>query len=388
MPDAPETDPQPEILDEVVNPTAPIRRPGSPHVRGIGEGFVIAIILVLIAGGMGLVAVTRPSGSPLPSASNLAAGPTLTPAVASPLPSPSPVATPRPAVTPATACAPTPPPDPPTAVVHSQRFRYSGAPTSDTWLTAVDPKVHALPPATGTIVLADPLVVSFGDRLWCALAWRFLLDGVEFAHQDNPRLDPGYAAQNAWSLRLPAVDDQVPTLRIELEFPSGWTVDEWNLTFDPPPIPDAFVATRDAVAPAVPGCGFQITLRNGATAADTCATTLPGDTPETLLTQPGDQVAFRVPNAAFAPDPHFEVPVLCGKVGGLPPDFQIDDACALDVVDDPSNAVTFIAPEASGPWWVAIVGCTTRDGNVACGRWYTIIDTRTPPEETGPGVPP
>jgi hypothetical protein len=379
---------EPEILDEVITPAEPIRRPGSPHVRGIGEGFAIAVILVLLAGGMGLVAVTRPS-SAIPSASSIAVGATSTPEVTpQPSPSPSPVPTLGPAVTPATACAATPPSVPPIAVVHSDRFRYMGAPTAAGWLKTPDPSRHASPPADASTVLAEPLIVSFGDRVWCALAWRFLLDGAEIAHQDNPRLDPGYAAQNSWSLRLPALDDPVPTLRIELEFPSGWTVDEWALTFNPAPIPEAFVATGDAVAPALPGCGFQITLRNGAAFADTCATTVPAEVPDTLFLEPGEQVAFRVPNAAFTPDPHDEVPVLCGELGGQPPDLLIDDACSLEVIDDPSNAVTFVAPDAAALWWVAIVGCTTRDGNVACGRWYTLIDTRPPAEPTGPGTPP
>jgi len=377
-------DDEPEVIDEVSTPPQAVHRPGNVHIRGFGEGFALAIALILFAGALGIVAVSRPSVSAAPSPSAFAVGP------ASPSPgtsfasaSPSVGPTEIPAVTPATACAATSPPDPAAPYVHSQRFRYIGALTSTKWLAAPLATSHADPPADASNVLAAPLIVSF-DNGWCALAWRFLLNGVPIAQQDNPRLDPGYAAQNTWTVRLPATADPAPILRVELRFPQGWTVDEWQLVLTPQPIPDAFVATADRTDLTSPGCAFTITLSNGAASAASCATTLPTDQPPTISLDPGAQVAFRVPNAAFVADP--VLPLACGRVTGQPPDFEVDSTCVLETVDDPSNALTFFAPHASGVWWVAMQGCAANNGNSACGRWYTILDTTTP-GSTAPGIP-
>jgi hypothetical protein len=374
---------EPEILDEVITPTQPIDRPGSPHVRGIGEGITIAVILVLIAGAMGFVAFGRPSASVAPSPSSITAAATATSQPSTAPASPTANPTVGPVVTPATACAATSPPTPPLAKIHYPGFRWYGTLASEAWLT--DPAAAVPDPndiASATTGLADPLIVSLDNR-WCALAWRFELDGVPIAVQGNPALSPGYASQDAWSIRLPATTNATPLLRAELRFPLGWSVVTWRVTFAPSPIPDAFLASVAGTIAASPGCGFSLALRNGATGTDTCATTLPAGEPEHLLAGPDVDLAFRVPGATFEPDP--DVPVLCGRVGGTPPDFDASPACVLDIGYDPSNALTFASPSEAGTWWLAIRGCATRDGNRACGRWYGIVDVVAPEGSPEPG---
>lgn len=373
---------EPEILDEVITPAQPIERPGSPHARGIGEGIAIAVVLILVAGGMGLVAFGRPAASISPSASPVAVATAIIAPSAAP-PSPTPNPTVGPAVTPATGCAATSPPTPAIPKIHTPGFRWYGTLASDAWLA--DPAAATPDPndAIGaTTGLAEPLIVSLDNR-WCALAWRFELDGVVIAAQDNPTKSPAYASQNAWSIRVPAMTDPTPLLKAELEFPLGWSVVTWRVTFVPSPIPDAFLAAGDRSTSAVPGCGFTLQLRNGASTAASCVTTIPAAEPDHLQVAPAVDLAFRVPGAAFVPDQ--ESPMLCGHVGGTPPEFDADSSCVLGLGFDPSNALTFTSPGHPGTWWLAIQGCTTRDGDRACGRWYGIVDVVAPEGSPQPG---
>lgn len=389
MPDEPERLDQPEILDEVITPAQPVDRPGSPHVRGIGEGIAIAVVLVLILGGMGFVAFGRPGSSPAPSASPVSAIGTATPSSPAPTPSPTDRPTPGPVVTPATACAATTPATPPVPKIHVPGFRWYGTLLSDAWLA--DPAVATAIPesiADAAIPPADPLVVSLDNR-WCALAWQFELDGMPIASQDNPAMNPGYASQNAWSIRLPATADPAPELRARLAFPQGWAVILWRIHFSPQPVPDAFLASGDASVATAPGCGIALTLKNGARSTERCASTLPVGEPGHLQVVPDAELAFRVPGAGFEPatgaQPGPDAPVLCGTVAGNPADFDVHADCALDVGFDPSNALTFSAPSDAGTWWLAIQGCTTVDGNRACGRWYGIVDVVAPEGTPQPG---
>jgi hypothetical protein len=372
---------EPQILDEVIAPVLPINRPGSPHARGIGEGITIAVILMLIAGGMGLVAFGRPATSVDPSNTSRSAV-----ATASSMPmeapaSPTAAATLAPIVTPATACAASAPPVPPIPKIHTPGFRWYGKLASATWLA--DPSMATPDPfdaADATTLLAEPLVVSLDNR-WCALAWRFLLDGVTIASQDNPAMDQSYAAQNSWSIRLPATTDPTPLLRAELGFPAGWAVVTWRVTFNPSPIPAVFLSNGADTIEAIAGCGFSLELRNGAASADTCASSLPAGEPDHLLVDPTAILAFRVPGVSFEPT---EEPVQCGLVGGTPAEFAVALRCTFDVVVDPSNAVTFEAPAQRGEWWLKLRGCTSRDGDRACGWWYAIVDVSAPGSSPAP----
>src|SRR6185369_13256650 len=108
------TEDQARISDEVTMPAQPVRRPGSPHARGFGEGFGLAIVLVALLGGLGVVAVSAPGPTPGPSGTPLDIGTTDATASASlEVPSSSPAR--QPAVTPAAPCARNTPPDPPIA---------------------------------------------------------------------------------------------------------------------------------------------------------------------------------------------------------------------------------------------------------------------------------
>ena len=369
------TDDEARITDEITLPAQPVRRQGSAHARGIGEGFGLAVVLVALLGGLGFVAVSAP---PAPTA-----GPSATPldvglGGASPAASPagpSPSPTLRPAVTPAAPCARTTPPDPPIAAVHYPGFRYYGIPLSSTWLAEPLPTQTDEYIAEATVRLGEPLGVSL-DNHWCALAWRFFLDGVLVAAQDNPTLDPGFASQDAWFVRLPPIADPSPLFRVELRFAQGWTIDTWRLAFDPPPVPTAYVAAATATEEASPGCGFRIQLRVGGPGEAACRTTLPPNDPAQVWVAADARVAFRIPGAAFTPDP--EAPVLCGHVQGTPADFVFDPTCVIAQAYDPSNALAFDAPSVVGEWWVAFQGCASRDGNTACGRWYTIMRTVAP----------
>lgn len=383
MSDDPEHLDQAEILDEVVTPAQPIDRPGSPRVRGIGEGIAIAVVLILVLGGMGFVAFGRPGPSVTPSASSIAAvaSATIEPSLAPP--SPTANATIGPAVTPATPCSATSPPTPPIAKIHYPGYRWYGTLASDAWLT--DPATANPDPndaVAATTGLAEPLIVSLDNR-WCALAWRFTLDGIVISAQANPTGSPGYASQNAWSIRMPAMTDPTPLLRAELDFPLGWSVVTWRLTFVPSPIPEAFLATGDSSVTVAPGCSFTLRLRNGASSSDSCTATIAGAEPDHLQAAPGAQLAFRVPGAAFVPDP--ETFLACGHVDGTPAKFAADPACQLELGFDPSNALTFSGPADIGTWWLAIQGCTTVDGNRACGWWYGIVDVGAPEGSPEPG---
>ena len=383
MSDDPEHLDQAEILDEVVTPAQPIDRPGSPHVRGIVEGIALAVVLILVLGGMGFVAFGRPSASVTRSPTPVVAIATPTIEPTSPPPSPTPIPTAGPAVTPATPCAATSPATPPIPKIHVPEFRWYGTPASDAWLVDPTTPPEAPEPIDDAIIpLAEPLVVSLDNR-WCALAWQFDLDGVVIANQDNPGMDPAYASQNAWSIRLPATTNPEPRLRARLAFPRGWAVITWRIHFSSPPIPEAFLADGDASVAIAPGCGFALTLKNRAQTSETCASTLPSGEPDHLQVAPDDQLAFRVPGATW--EPAGSALVLCGTVGGHPADFDAHPDCVIDLGFDPSNTVTFTGPSDVGTWWLAIEGCATVDGNQACGRWYGIVDVVAPEGSPQPG---
>ena len=369
------TDDEARITDEVTLPAQPVRRQGSAHARGFGEGFGLAVVLVALLGGLGVVAVSSPAAPTAgPSATPLDVGlGGASPSASADGPSPSPTL--RPAVTLAAPCARTTPPDPPIAAVHYPGFRYYGIPLSPTWLAEPLPTQTDEYIAEAAVKLGEPLGVSL-DNHWCALAWRFYLDGMLVAAQDNPALDPGFASQDAWFVRLPPIADPTPVLRLELRFAQGWTIDTWHLRFDPAPVPTAFVATTSATEEARPGCGFRIQLRIGGPGEASCLTTLPPNEPAQVWVAPDSRIALRIPGATFVPDP--TEPILCGHVLGAPADFVVDPTCVLGKADDPSNALTFDAPPAVGEWWVAFQGCASRDGNTACGRWYTIVRTTSP----------
>ena len=105
-------------------------------------------------------------------------------------------------------------------------------------------------------------------------------------------MDPGYASQNAWSIRLPAMTDPTPLLRAELAFPLGWSVATWRVTLVPSPIPDAFLAGPDGSNPVARGCGFMLQLRNGASTTETCATSVAPGEPDHLQVAPDAMLAW------------------------------------------------------------------------------------------------
>lgn len=368
-------DDAPDTIDlEAVRRDLPVEYRGRVNRLGFREGIIVAIGLVVVLAGFGLIGL-GPGGaaaSPSASASIALASPG---SVAHPSSAPSVVPSPEPSSTPAfrpvgrclrlsTSVGL------PWVTLLSGTERAPGANASESWLPEPPAEVEANVGAT--VPLGEPVILSVGYSA-CALEWRISAAGKVIEEQTNPQMDPAHASESYFVVSLPATTRTETVLRIDLHFTYGWTSAAWLISVTPKPVPDAFFADAGATVPATAGCGFEIRLRDGAHATETCGTAVP-DWVDTLFVAPGSHIAFRVPAAVF--NATQEARIACGHAGGSPLVLQEDPGCDVEIGYDPSEDYGFRAPTTAGVWLVEVTGCARRDAGEACGPWFVTIDTQ------------
>lgn len=369
---------EPRRRDSVETPAQPVRLGGNRHVRAVGESLAVAVAILVVTAGLGLAGGHLPNGlSGVGRASAAASSSPAAARVASPSPeAPTAVpATPGPvaAVTPIVPCSAPRATSPDPILAIAGQGRYEGETTYRSDLTPG--AVETTEPNQFLQISADDVVALVFVDHRCALAWDISMDnGRVFAHQDNPGLDPGYAAQNQFPLPFGAYPYS-GTLTATFRFATGESRTTWHIQIlpfevDPVALGDLASATgAGAEVIMAVGCGLQLSLRNGAVLADSCASELPRTEVPVLDVAPGTVLA------TFGPLAKFEAsgPIRCGHEAGEPPRIDTDMLCVLHLAStDPAQ---FQMPPDPGRWLIAISGCLTSDGNQACGSWFAIVDT-------------
>jgi hypothetical protein len=343
--------------DAVETAAQPVRPPGNRRGPAIREVLAIALIVgVLIAGLGALGGRQRPGLAALPSASVATGSLVPSPTLAVP-------AGPTPEVAPAVACS-----DPPANVpaiatlVVDGRERHEGS----------------VSPGYGeqVVIPADAVVTIETQDLRCALAWNIALSsGAILDHQDNPGLDPAFAAQNEFRLQFGA-GYRNEKLTAVFRFGDGELRAEWLVYVVPHPVMQILLDdisgstaagdTHEVIAAA--GCGFSLVLRNGATSSDVCTTSLPSLPIPTLVTQPGATLVFR-PADGFLP-----AELACGHASGSPLAFVVDSTCVLARRTE-TDPLQFEVPATPGSWVISLGGCSFDLGNRVCGIWFVTVHT-------------
>jgi hypothetical protein len=380
---------EPRRRDSVETPAQPVRLGGNRHVRAVRESLAVVVAVLVVIAGLGFAGGHLPNGlaglartSARPSASSRATSvPSASPEAPTTAPATSgPVAQ----VTPVVPCSAPRATSPDPMLAIAGRGRYEG---ETTYVSDLAPgAVETTEPNQSLQISADDVVALIFVDHRCALAWDIAIDGGRvFSHQDNPNRDPAYAAQNQFPLQFGARAYSA-TLTATFRFATGESRTVWHIQvvgFEPPAVALGELAAVDGAGAEVimaPGCGFQLSLRNGAVLADACATELPQTELPVIEVQPGTTLVFFGPVATFDP----VGPIRCGHAVGEPPFLDSDLLCVLEVSStDPAQ---FQMPAEPGRWLIGMGGCVRSDGNEACGSWFAIVDTTGTAPTTAPSI--
>lgn len=343
------------------------------------SAIAVAALIVLLAGGFGLLG-GRSAGPPAsPPASRVAGRPSAGTSATEPPPVPL--------VTPRTACSPSPD-EPRQAVLEVDGIQTLGL---------VEPLTFGLgetlspnPSAGGGTELPGPVEVPMDaiTDIWivggaCAVAWRIDLEGSDIPgglrtleSVDNDDRDPTVSAQNRFQLIVaPYAGDHL--LRAVLVFEQFAVRTTWFIHVPALRPPNVTLAAERGAIPTVTGCNVTQRLATDIEVPLTqCERNVEREPTRRVAVAPGEVLEFSFER--WAATTGF---VECGQLvdGYFVP--RIEPPCIRDL-DPRFEGVRFPAPEEAGSWTLAMSTCGTRlRGNSPgllelCGTWYANIIVR------------